>query len=349
MMFSVTERGTFKRCERQWRLSSKNGQHLGPIVSPVYLGVGTLIHQGSQQWLLGAINPLTSTKYNYADNVMVAADKMIVRAHERYLAQVGAEMGSAEDDILYESAYFARIMAENYETRWGSALPDGFTLIRPEQRAQIPVPGTEHECEVCLTVTGLVDPACEGCHGTRAMLHHLDMRFDGIIMDRAGNLHVLEHKTYKSRPKEESLAHNDQFLAYMWGARQLGIGRVVGLAYDGLWRRDKVPRGRTFEDLFLRYTHLRPEAEFAEFERLLPWELNEMYDKRPDVRPLETLAINRQWQGCYDCKFNDESGQRGLCTAISRGEDTAFLLKTKYTERSDDTDDDADDGATEAA
>lgn len=346
MIFSVTERGTFKRCERQWRLTSKNGQHLGPIVSPVYLSVGTLIHHGSQHWLLNDPKRDDGSALTYAEHVIMAADKMIERAHARYKAQVGAEMSSVEDQILYDAMYFARVMAENYETRWGSPLPEGFKLIRPEQRAQIPVPGTEHPCENCLGMGFTVNQfsenvPCEYCHGDHAYreLHYLDMRFDGIVVDAVGHLHILEHKTYKARPKEASLAHNDQFLAYMWGARQLGIGNVVGLAYDGLWRRDKVPRGRTFEDLFLRYTHTRPEAEFAEFERLLPWELNEMYDKRPKHRPLETLAINRQWQGCYDCKMEP------LCTAISRGEDSSHLLRTQYTERDDDLDEEADESA----
>lgn len=340
MLFSVTERGTFKRCERQWRLTSKNGQHLGPIVSPVYLSTGTLIHQGSQHWLLNDPAGLT-----YAEHVIMAADRMIERAHTRYLKQVGAEMSQAEDQILYDAMYFARVMAENYETRWGSPLPHGFALIRPEQRAQVPVPNTEHSCEMC-GGNGYIagsDVVCYSCLGSRVQLHYLDMRFDGIIVDAAGNLHILEHKTYKARPKEASLAHNDQFLAYMWGARQLGIGKVVGIAYDGLWRRDAVPRGRTFEDLFLRYSHIRPEAEFEEFVRLLPWELNEMYEKRPSVRPLETLAINRQWQGCYDCKMEP------LCTVISRGEDPTQLLRTTYTERDDDLDADTDDDTAEAA
>lgn len=332
-MFSVTERGTFKRCERQWRLTSKNGMHLGPIVSPVYLSTGTLIHEGSQHWLLDDPKGLS-----YEDHVTLAADHMITQAHAKYLKQVGANMSSTEDDELYLAVSFARAMARNYELRWGSPLPDGFALIRPEQRAQVPVPGTEHPC-YHQSVDSAVD--CTECGGSGTAIHYLDMRFDGLIQDRAGRIHVLEHKTYKSRPSEASLRSNDQFLAYMWGARQLNIGPVVGLAYDGLWRRETPPRGRTFEDLFIRYTHTRAEAEFEEFERLLPYELNEMWDKRPDRRSLESLPINRQWQGCFDCKMEP------LCYAMSRGEKAQQeqLLRNTYTERDDDVTEE-DDAAT---
>lgn len=325
-LYSVTERGTFKRCLREHRLTSRNGMHLGPIVSPVSLSTGTLIHEGSQHWLL-------DPSQSYETHVTVASARMLDNAHARYKAQVGAEMSSAEDDVLYEAITFARAMARNYELRWGTPLPDGFTLIRPEQRAQIPVAGTEHPCESCGGAFESNVP-CLNCHGNLAFreLHYLDMRFDGLIQDKAGRIHVLEHKTYKSRPNMKSLESNDQFLAYMWGARKLGLGPVGGLAYDGLWRRETVPKGKTFEDLFLRTTLLRPEAEFEEFERLLTYELNDMWAMREAVRPMDTLPINRQWQGCFDCKFEP------LCKAMSRGEDYSQMLRTTYTVRTDDAD-----------
>lgn len=347
MLFSVTERQNAKRCPRMHRLSSKEGRHLGPIIPPVYLAVGSLIHKGSQLWLL---DPSTS----YEAHVMVAASQLIEKAEARYLKQVGCPISEEEKEPLWESLEFAKTMARNYQIRWGSPLPEGFTLIRPEQRAVVPVPGTEHECtEPQAAFTQGMHcyyeslDVCKRCDGSGVEMHYLDGRFDGLIQDAAGRIHILEHKTYNARPSDESLAHNDQFLTYMWLALQLGIGDVAGIAYDGLWRRIEVPRGRQFEDLFLRRTVLRTRAELRELQRMLPNELNFM---AAQLRAPEDPWINRRWQGCFDCSFDDKStrtGSRtGLCTAISRNENVEGVLNLYYTERDDDTeDDDVDDAA----
>jgi hypothetical protein len=358
MKFSVTEAtGNFQRCERMWRLTAKSGMHLGPIVSPVYLSTGTLIHKGSQQWLLDLGRPPEARK-SFAEHVLEAGYTMLEKAQARYLAQVRVPMSSDETQLLTGAVYYARTMAENYEIRWGTPLPEHFTILRPEQRALVPIPGTEHNCELLDTgdafgigsthrrLSSGSAQICTECDGMGVAVHYLDMRFDGLVVDRAGRIHILEHKTFKNHPSITSLRNNIQFLAYIWGARQLGLGQVVGLAYDGIWRRDKVPKGKTFEDLFMRYDHTRPEAELAEFGAQLPYLANEMYDKRPAARPLASLPISRRWQGCYDCRFDDDAktGAPGVCSAMSRGETDLVnvLLKTKFTERTDDTEDDAD-------
>lgn len=341
--FSVTERQNAKRCPRMHRLSSKGGAHLGPIVAPVYLSVGTLIHQGSQAWLEAAARD--ERTLSYEDHVTIASEAMLVKAQARYLKQVGASISPDEEAVLYEAIYFARTMARNYEARWGTPLPDGFSLIRAEQRVLVPIAGTEHACDACAGRGWVPGPLesegrCPTCDGDGFELHYLDGRFDGLIQDRGGRIHILEHKTYNSRPNTEALAHNDQFLAYMWLAIQLDIGDVAGLAYDGLWRRDAVPKGRTFEDLFMRTTITRGRNELAEFERMLPNELNMMAaNLAADTDPY----INRQWKGCFDCSFDDKKGRTGLCTAISRGENVDAIRKMYYTTRDDDTADDAPD------
>jgi hypothetical protein len=163
-------------------------------------------------------------------------------------------------------------------------------------------------------------------------VHYLEGKVDGLIQHSSGRIDVLEHKTYGNRPKQEDLQSNDQFIAYLWLVGQLGFNPHLDscVAYDGMWRRKAVPRGRTFDELFARYTLTRSPAELEEFERFLPLELNDMAAQyaRPD-----DAYINRQWQGCWDCGVSD------LCTAMSRGEQAQvdLLLKTKYTERHDDT------------
>src|SRR6185369_4139862 len=247
MIFSVTERANAKRCPRMHRLSSKGGAHLGLIIPPVYLNVGSLIHQGSQAWLLD-----TERKTSYEAHVMVASSALIEKARARYLKQVGASMSKEEETPLWEAITFATTMARNYELRWGSPLEEGFVVVRPEQRVVIPVPGTEHPCPTCNTTGVVTDEqgwtdgdACPECHGEGISRHYLDGRFDALTLDAGGRIHILEHKTYNSRPNDESLQTNDQFLAYIWLAIQLDIGDVAGLDYDGLWRRETIPRGRT--------------------------------------------------------------------------------------------------------
>lgn len=342
--FSVTERQNAKRCPRMHRLSAKGGQHLGLMLAPVYLNVGTLIHKGSQAWLLD-----TERKMSYEDHVTLASVDLLEKVQQRYLKQVGAPISAEEEEPLYEAIHFARTMAKNYEARWGTPLPDGFTLIRPEQHVMVPVPGTEHRCEQCHG-QGLVADSegfgtdCPRCGGDRSFeeYHYLDGRFDGLIQDAAGRIHILEHKTYNARPNAVALQNNDQFLGYMWLAIQLGIGDVAGLAYDGLWRRDKVPRGRTFEDLFLRHEITRSRAELLEFQRMLPNELNMM---AAQLALPEDPYINRRWMGCFDCSFDDKKtangvSRTGLCSAISRGENVDAVRNLYYTTRDDDTEDD---------
>lgn len=341
--FSVTERQNAKRCPRMHRLSAKGGQHLGLLLAPVYLNVGTLIHKGSQLWLLD-----TERRLSYEDHVTLAAVELLEKAQARYLKQVGAPISSEEEEPLYEAIHFARTMAKNYEARWGTPLPDGFTLIRPEQHVMVPVPGTEHPCPTCTDGTyynALLDEKrpCVDCDGVGHQFHYLDGRFDGLIQDAAGRIHILEHKTYNARPNAIALQHNDQFLGYMWLAIQLGIGDVAGLAYDGLWRRDKVPRGRTFEDLFMRHEIVRSRSELLEFQRMLPNELNMM---AAQLALPEDPYINRRWMGCFDCSFDDKRNQTtgvsrtGLCSAISRRENVDAVKNLYYTTRDDDTEDD---------
>jgi len=101
-----------------------------------------------------------------------------------------------------------------------------------------------------------------------------------------------------------------------------GIGDVGGMLYDGLWKRDHPPKGRSMDDLFLRALLFRPQVELEEFERHLKAEVLDMAND-------PAIYINRQWMGCWDCAFEP------LCTAQSRGEDVEYIKRTMYTQRED--------------
>jgi hypothetical protein len=83
MIFTVTERGVFRRCRRQAVLTSKNGRHLGRLFPPLNLSVGTIVHRAHQLWLE---NPHKSMH----DCAMDASVEASNGVRERYLKQVGA-------------------------------------------------------------------------------------------------------------------------------------------------------------------------------------------------------------------------------------------------------------------
>jgi hypothetical protein len=299
-VFTVTERGVFSRCRRQAVLTSKNGRHLGRLFPPLNLSVGTIVHRAHQLWLE---NPSRSMH----DCAMDASVEASNGVRERYLKQVGAYPSDDEMGVTHESIDFALTMCENYALKYGTPLPPDYTLIKAEQKIRVPVPGTEYTpAQVLREWIGVQGVAgCDvktHCGGQGFAVHYFEGKVDGLIQHSSGRIDVLEHKTYGNRPKQEDLQSNDQFIAYLWLVGQLGFNPHLDscVAYDGMWRRKAVPRGRTFDDLFARYTLTRSPAELEEFERFLPLELNDMAAQyaRPD-----DAYINRQWQGCWDCAF----------------------------------------------
>jgi hypothetical protein len=291
-------------------LTSKNGRHLGRLFPPLNLSVGTIVHRAHQLWLE---NP-HKTMHDCAMDASVEASNGV---RERYLKQVGAYPSDDEMGVTHESIDFALTMCENYALKYGTPLPPDYTLIKAEQKIRVPVPAPEHVCPArlrgamdCLSKKVSHPQAdCETCEpGEGIAVHYLEGKVDGLIQHSSGRVDVLEHKTYGNRPKQEDLQSNDQFIAYLWLVGQLGFNPHLDscVAYDGMWRRKAVPRGRTFDDLFARYTLTRSPAELEEFERFLPLELNDMAAQyaRPD-----DAYINRQWQGCWDCGVSDACAQ----------------------------------------
>jgi hypothetical protein len=222
-------------------------------------------------------------------------------------------------------------MVRNYHNQWGSPLPDGFTMVAPEQTCVIPIPGTKHVCPTCWYDDGkakfntLVDPndpskPCPTCKGEGFEWHYLEGTLDGLIADQYSRVYVLERKTYGQRPKLEVLNMQDQFLAYLWILRTLGLGEVGGLAYDGAWKRKEPPRGSALNDLFLRIRLNRSPRELDNFQVQLAAQVNEMASN-------PAIYVNRRWDGCWDCDFVEP------CVAMMRGDDYKFMLTAKYTHR----------------
>lgn len=298
MRFSVTERGVYERCERRAVLSSKNAMHLTPLQTPISFATGSMLHRAHQLWIN---EPAIALSFH----ARTAANEAFDTFKANYKAVVGVTPSESELSTLYEATEFVVAMCDNYAVKYGTPLPPEYRFLSAEQKISVQVPGTEH------TLEGKLD----------ALIQHVP----------TGRVDPLERKSYNQRPKENSLRYNDQFMAYRWLVSKLNLGTVrPHVLYDGMWRRNNPPRGRTFDDLFLRLDLECNQYELEEFERHLPRQLNEMAALYSHAAPLEHARPHRPWMGCYDCNFEK------LCISITRNEDYKQLISSGYTQRTDD-------------
>lgn len=318
MKISVTGRGTFKRCAQQYHYYRV--EQLTPIVTNTAFLTGRLHDETLEQWTL---DPTINTD----DALMENAKRALLSAVTTYKEQTGFNFTTSELQPYWDSVEMARAMMRMYTDYWKSPLPEGYTSIEAQQTIIRPIPGCEHErCKDCyhgaiLSVHNDVTGVCSECNGTGYVTHELEGKLDGVIRKDSNNaLFVREIKTYGSRPTDDTLSNNDQFLAYLWLLG--GIvppTQIAGVAYDGMWKRDHVPKGRQLDDLFLRTILTRSQHEIDMFEKQLAIEARVMYNATP--------YTNRRWEGCYDC------GYKKICDAHWKGDDEDYIRKTFYTIR----------------
>lgn len=320
MIISPTEIGNYNRCNRLWGITSFNQQSLTRITHSTALSLGTLWHQTQAAWLLAPEQDptiLCAHYYQTMRNDAIAA----------YKQRVGTAPWDSELQPIEDAGNLCIQMVDNYAKYYKTPLPEGFRCIRPEQTILVPIPNSEQECLICNGGKWDYEKEedCKECDGNGYVSHQLECTLDGLLANERNRLYILERKTYGARPKEESLHHNFQFLCYQWATTTLGLGTVGGLLYDGAWKRAQPPKGRTFDDLFLRLHLERPIEELLELEKYLALKSKQMYETARLGNPL--LDYNRRWEGCYDCGVED------LCTTISRGEDTEYVRNKFFTIR----------------
>lgn len=361
--FSVTEVEGWLRCRRMWNITSFNRwslSHSGP--GNPNLDLGSLIHKSLADWTIGRIvlppSPqdvelfgegamprivdapdgwtLGGAKLPILFNVHTA--QKIHNIEQKYLARVGVRPNTSELASLYTANELGEAMMTNYEAYHGSALPKHMKFVSPEQEVMVPVKGTEHKCPICDGKKFIINTAiharieCPNCQGTGIELHYLKGTLDALVMDTKDRLFIIEHKTYGARPNEASLKKNWQFTAYIWMLHELNMGRVGGLAYDGMWKRPAPPKGKTMDDLFLRHIEYRNKAQLDKFAYHLPSKLNAMAaipqvaisSDHPD------LYTTVPWKGCFDCTVRD------LCDSMERGENAQHVIDTSYEPREKD-------------
>lgn len=321
MYVSVTEVQTFKRCRRQWDYSSFNGQALTPIIQPKpYLDLGTMVHKTLAYWVQ---RPDLEGKTLQHVFITIAHQhrKSVI---EKYQRATGTLPTSEELNPLDDAITLGAAMMRNYQEYYGVPLPSHLRFCSPEQEILLPIPNTEYNC--CI----LADSNCPNCHGTGVGRHYLKARLDALAQDTMGNLYVVENKTYDKRPDMNLLEVNDQFIGYIWCAQQFAaqlpdVPPVVGIAYNGLWKRATPPqRPKKLEiaDLFVRTIIQPSQDEIDEYGEELARTVKEMANN-------PYIYKNRVWQGCWDCSYEH------LCRTQSQRGDVDFVIRTQFTKRTE--------------
>jgi hypothetical protein len=342
--FSITDRATYKQCRQKWDFSSNSRSNLTMVGSgPEPLELGSLIHRALADWIIDYTSEehtiqLASKQENYLAGLFLkhaaARQQEVTQAFEE---RTRRKINPVDLESLHNVVQLGTAMMRNYQEHHKSPFPPHMSFAMPEQEILIPVPGTEHQCENCFG-TGLVPDhkvsngptyvtKCINCNGKGKAYHHVSATLDGLLQDKNDRLYVLEHKTYGNRPNPLDLSMNDQFIGYAWVVRQLNIGRVAGIAYDGMWKRDKPPkymqkekRAGTMNDLFIRTTIQKTSAALDAWGRNLTLEINEMANN-PVIYP------HVPWQGCGGCQFIKP------CLAKMNGEDFDGIINNEYTQR----------------
>lgn len=314
MRVSVTERQTYKRCRRKWEYSSYNRQSLSPIINAPALDLGTIIHAVLAAWT----DEPTDDPILLYNSIATTHLQQVIAS---YTQRIGCAPSEVELTPLLEAISLGQHMIANYQKKWRSPLPAGYTLIQNELSLIQPVPGTEHctqwhdGCRCAQCGPALTDTCCTHCC---LGFHELECTFDGVMADANGDLYIIERKTFSRTPNVDELNQNDQFLAYQWALNQQMPGKVVGVAYDGLLKK-AAPSGvhKDLDSLFLRRLLLRPQAELDEFGTLLALELLEMAN--PSLPIYKTVPF----MGCqkWECSYMQ------VCQATSKGEPVDDLLK----------------------
>lgn len=290
MIFQVTERGVFRRCRWKWQFSSENQMNLQPLIDAPSLTLGLIIHKALEQWF---DHPDMQLEELFMANAALA----LRRIRDKYKAAVGADISAVELADVKGKIATGIGMMKNYQTFYGSPVPDGFNLIATEQQAVLKVPGT---------------------------IHKLGGRLDALIQRKSdGAIFVVDHKTYSKKSSTHEIDNNDQFLAYVWVAGKALNLKVAGVFYNGLYVKDSPPKYGSLEDLFFRHISERSDYEVKQFEKMLARELDEMANKNLPMYP------NRRWEGCWDCKSFDV-----LCEArMKNPAGYALRLKHNFTQR----------------
>lgn len=198
---SASKSNTWKRCRQQYHYHYE--QNLESASPAGYaLVFGSFFHKGVENRFLGA--------KTFADVLGNEVESQKEQYSLRYEEITGLKPMKASLDEIDAIAQHAYDVLRHYFTHysWKNPLKShGLTYISKEQHFMIRIPGTRGYVQGYL---------------------------DGIAKDEAGNLYIIDHKTYQRRPKFSDQEVNEQFMLYMWTASQIYQKPFAGVLYDGV-------------------------------------------------------------------------------------------------------------------
>lgn len=340
--FSVTDRQTYKRCRLRWDFSSNARRNLTGVGSgPENLELGGLIHRALAEWIVCENPRAANLGHIFLQIVAQREDEVKQAFQETYHRPLPDSM----TESLHNVTVLGTQMMLNYQEHHKTPVHEDMVFAVAEQEVVVPVPGTEHACPDCVerlhdlpvnrsyvafgmggTAKKVINayPGCKLCGGKGYVFHYLSATLDGLLRNQRDQLLVLEHKTYENRPNLIDLEMMDQFTGYCWVVDQLDFGMpVIGVAYDGMWKRAKPPqrpKPLALPDLFIRKILYKSPDTIQVWGENLAKEINEMANN-PEIYP--TVP----WNGCGDCAFRDP------CIMMLHGEDPTGLINLRYIQR----------------
>lgn len=357
--FTVTELENAYMCGWKHEFNSFNRLSLESSSPLKALWLGTLVHKALDLLAATLAVPQDGHTFTSKNNIcdvcgnhmyahlkgihiyQIFANEQLEKITEKYRQEIGADPTYMELKEVHDTIRLGRAMFQNYLDYYKTPLPDTLEYISTEQSLTVDIPGTEH-CACALTETCTCEHRvcrpykvpvpytyCEcidfGRECTCVILHKLEGTLDGLVRRKIDNgVFILENKTFTFHPKRADLERNHQFMGYTWAGNQHDLN-IQGILYNGLWKREKIPNGKTIHDLFVR--------EYIPYTRyeLESWENNTreltLRIGDPNYVPVRSVPPVGGCNGVNMCGFKD------LCDARFKRTNYDFILASRYTKR----------------
>lgn len=279
LVLSNTMRGCFKRCPKQYEY--KYVRHLAPMVAPPALQLGSIVHEA----LAALYDPKQDlTPEERAEHAMAAFDSAVKKA--------AVEMsinGGSEERFQKDTAMGKQMLKHYIEEVWPN---DDFKVVAVEQRFDVRINNPE----------------------TGKPSHSRFIGYIDGIVERHGNLYILEHKTAQAISTDH-LVLDSQLTDYCWAMRELGTP-VVGVYYNIL-RKVNPYSAQSKPPYHYREPVFRSEAELDERGA-------ELYEEAKAIRQMGHFYRNPTKDCSWDCSY------RQMCIAELGGGDGSSLIGSVY-------------------
>lgn len=207
--FSISDMMTFLQCREKWDLSSPNRQSLRHKVSPrMYLTMGTAVHEAIDAQAEG-FDP------NNAAHGFLYEERL--KQVEAYQKDTGFSPWPQEMENWDDQAGLTEAMVKQYFDHYGYDNPladQGLRYLATEVPFKI-------------DISGIIDIPDSYFVGT----------FDGIAVDEADRLWLVENKTYTQKPDLQDLMVHFQTTGYSVAWQLLTGLPLTGALYNGVAKK----------------------------------------------------------------------------------------------------------------